>query len=181
MWTTFQRSSLRFDVCIPCRRARAEFWERKIKEKWQKNKKKDYNLNVFFNVILCILECWSRTMYCDSCGPRWRAGLILPYQRMNSGSDLRPNPLFSCCTNRHPGDKDHAPSAQCIVGGETIKETLLINENKHPWPGYKRCGYFILYDQLTNTTMLMTCFHICRLKQTTDDSTVHNIRDWWCI
>lgn len=71
-------------------------------------------------------------MYCDSCGPWWRAGLILPYQRMNSGSDLRPNPLFSCCTNRHPGDKDHAPSAQCIVGGETIKETLLINENKHP-------------------------------------------------
>lgn len=74
----------------------------------------------------------SEAVYCDISCPWKRAGLILPYQRMNYSSDLRPNPLFSGCTNRRPGDKDHASSAQSIVGGETIKETALINENKHP-------------------------------------------------
>lgn len=95
----------------------------------------------FFNVILCIFRfplCSSFFFFCagtacvlvfvSRCKPE-------PRRRMNYGSDLRPNPPFSCCTNRRPGDKDHAPSAQCIVGGETIKETAAINENKHPWPG----------------------------------------------
>lgn len=61
---TFQRSALWLNVCIPCSRARAEFLGRKIKEKLEL----DHNMNVFFSVNLCILECWSRTMYCDSCG-----------------------------------------------------------------------------------------------------------------
>lgn len=95
----------------------------------------------FFNVILCIFRfplCSPFFFFCagtacvlvfvSRCKPE-------PRRRMNYGSDLRPNPPFSCCTNRRPGDKDHAPSAQCIVGGETIKETAAINENKHPWPG----------------------------------------------
>lgn len=96
----------------------------------------------FFNVILCIFRfplcspfffffCAGTAcmlVFVSRCKPE-------PRRRMNYGSDLRPNPPFSCCTNRRPGDKDHAPSAQCIVGGETIKETAAINENKHPWPG----------------------------------------------
>lgn len=39
---------------------------------------------------------------------------------------------FRAAQIQRPGDKDHAASAHSIVGGETIKETALINENKHP-------------------------------------------------
>ncbi|AWP13246.1 Gap junction protein [Scophthalmus maximus] len=79
-----------------------------------------------YTLLVFELNC----VYCDNCGRERRS--FSPYQRMNYSSDLRPNPLFSCCTNTRPGDKDHAPSAQSIDRGETIKETALINENKPP-------------------------------------------------
>lgn len=70
--------------------------------------------------------------------------------------------LSACCTNRRPGDKDHAASAQTIVGGTTIKETTLINENRHPWPRKSNLWVSFIYTlvfiitQQGQTTKCMT-------------------------
>lgn len=110
----------------------------KKKEKKKKAEKKRPHVEclfqsafLLFEICLCCVA-FKSAAYCDINSPWKRAELILPYQRVNYSGDLKPNPLFSCYTNKRPADKDHAPSAQSIVGGGTIKETVLINENKHP-------------------------------------------------